>query len=403
MDSLFTPQKYLDAFIKTAQYLASLTSQQDLYSEIGKTVIHFFGADLAGFAERLADGGVEGHDWILPEEVSYESVFTEKIKDRINDVLESGFFSLHQVHTPDQYSVVILPIRRARTTVLMIGYRMSGPIPKELLNVYMAVAGLVGITTAELSSKDALRKARDELEEMVENRTEELRDAQEQLVRQERLAILGQLAGGMSHELRNPLAVIKNAAYFLNIALEDTDPEVKKTLGILEKEVETSERIINSLLNYALAKPPTKRKTDINQVVQESLSHVVPENVDVHSQLDEGLPEILADPDQLTMVFGNIVLNAVQAMPGGGRLTVKSEASSPDMVAISFSDTGVGISEENLGKIWEPLFSTKVTGIGLGLPITKIIVEAHGGTIEVESTVGEGATFTVKLPLGHMP
>jgi len=258
--------------------------------------------------------------------------------------------------------------------------------------------------TEELKARtEKLTEYSEKLEEMVEQRTKELRDTQEQLVRQEKLAVLGQLAGGVGHELRNPLGAIKNAAYFLNIALEDPDPEIKETIEILGKEVETSERIINSLLDYARSKPPTVRKTDINPVIQESLSRTtIPDQVEVQSQMDRTLPSIQADPDQLVQVFGNIILNAVQAMPDGGQLSVKSEASSPEMIALSFSDTGVGISEENLGKIWEPLFTTKAKGIGLGLPITKTIVEAHGGTIEVESTVGEGTTFTVKLPLGHV-
>ena len=215
------------------------------------------------------------------------------------------------------------------------------------------------------------------------------------------MAVLGQLAGGIGHELRNPLGAIKNAAYFLNIALKDPDPEIKETVEILGKEVETSERIINSLLDYARSKPPIVRMTDINEVVQESLSRVdVPGNVEVQSQLDDGLPEILADPDQLVQVFGNIILNAVQAMPGGGRLTVVTEVSGNE-VAVSIADTGMGIPPENLEKIWEPLFTTKARGIGLGLPICMTLVEGHRGTIEVESTVGEGTTFTVKLPLGH--
>jgi len=267
------------------------------------------------------------------------------------------------------------------------------------------------VTNALVQHKDITERRRAEqkleeyrvnLEEMVEQRTKELRDAQEELVRQEKLAVLGQLAGGVGHELRNPLGAIKNAAYFLNIALEDTDPEIKETIEILGKEVETSERIINSLLDYARSKPPTKRKVDVNPVIQQSLSRTtIPDQVEVQSQLDEGLPSILADPDQLAQVFGNIILNAIQAMPKGGQLTIKSEEHKPDWVTVSFADTGVGISEENLGKLFEPLFTTKAKGIGLGLAITKTIVEAHGGTIEAESTAGEGTTFTVKLPLGH--
>lgn len=116
-------------------------------------------------------------------------------------------------------------------------------------------------------------------------------------------------------------------------------------------------------------------------------------------QLDKALPNIVADPDQLSQVFGNIVLNAVQAMPEGGDLVIKSKLESPKLVAVSLKDTGKGISKENLRKLFEPLFITKAKGIGLGLTVTKTFVEAHGGTIEVESKVGKGSTFIIKLPV----
>jgi len=278
-------------------------------------------------------------------------------------------------------------------------------------------------------AEQALKEYSERLEEMVEERTKELREAQEQLVRREKLAVLGQLAGGMGHELRNPLGAIKNAAYFLNMVLEEPDPEVKEALEILEKEVGTSERIISSLLDFARAKPPIRRKVNVNDVLREALSRTtVPDNVQVVSQLDETLPAILADPDQLTQVFGNIILNAIQAMtlpsrpsttlrqgsgqgsgrqvgtPEGGRLLVKtSEVSGKPprsaWVAVSFTDTGGGIPEENLDKLFEPLFTTKAKGIGLGLALVKTLMEGHGGSIEVESQEGKGSTFLVRLPL----
>lgn len=230
----------------------------------------------------------------------------------------------------------------------------------------------------------------------------ELKEMQDKLVRTERLAVLGQLAGGVGHELRNPLGAIKNAAYFLNMALEQPEPEVRETLEILEREVAASERIISSLLDFARPKPPTRRKVNINEVVQETLSrNGVPGNVRVIKKLDESLPAILADPDQLGQVFGNIIRNAVQAMPEGGRLTVKSKVSRPGWVSVSISDTGVGIPPKDQKKLFEPLFTTKAKGIGLGLPVTKILVEGHGGTIEVKSKVGKGSTFTVILPMGE--
>jgi PAS domain S-box-containing protein len=270
------------------------------------------------------------------------------------------------------------------------------------------IIGTFGLTrdiTDRKRAEEALKEYSERLEEMVEERTQELRDAQEQLIRKEKLAVLGQLAGGVGHELRNPLGAISNAVYFLNMALEEPDPDVKETLEILQKEVRTSEMIISSLLDFARTKPPTRRKVDINDVVQEALSRTtVPENVEVVSQLDGTLPIILADPDQLGQVFGNIILNAIQAMPEGGQLVVKTSEVSEKLpksewVAVSFTDTGVGIAEENLGKLFEPLFTTKAKGIGLGLAVTKTLVQGHGGTIEVQSELGKGTTFTVQLPI----
>ena len=239
-------------------------------------------------------------------------------------------------------------------------------------------------------------------EEKLKETIEELRETQEELVRKEKLAILGQLAGGVGHELRNPLGAIKSFVYFLNMALEDPEPKIKETLEILDSEVAACERIIGSLLDFARPKPPTRQKIDVNDVVREAQSRTaVPESVEVVRQLDEALPIILGDPDQLSRVFVNILLNAIQAMPEGGLLTVTSELPSQEWVAISFTDTGVGIPEDSLEKLFEPLYTTKAKGIGLGLAITKDLVEAHGGTIEVQSEVGKGSTFTVRLPTGR--
>ena len=211
-----------------------------------------------------------------------------------------------------------------------------------------------------------------------------------------------QLAGGVGHELRNPLGAIKNAAYFLNMVLEKPEPDIKESLEILEKEVVTAEKIISSLLDFARSKPPSLQNVDINGVVQKALSRItIPDKVKALSQLNKALPPIQADPDQLTQVFNNIISNAIQAMPEGGQLVIKSEAPSPDWVTISIKDTGVGIPEEILEKLFEPLFTTKAKGIGLGLAVSKTLVKGHGGNIEMKSEVGKGSTFTVKLPINQ--
>jgi signal transduction histidine kinase len=301
--------------------------------------------------------------------------------------------------------------------VLWLGGRLPPQFPRDpsgqvVFSVlsWLATAGIVAAVIS--STMGALRKHREHLEEMVDEHTRELHEAQEQLLRRERLAVLGQFAGGVGHELRIPLGTIKNAAHFLNSVLDEPDPEVRQTLDLLKKEVGTSERIISSLLGYARPEPTTWRKVDANELVQEALSRsAIPESIDVASRLADGLPTILADPDQLALVLGNIIRNAVQAMPDGGRLTVTSDQCSEEApmtdgciidpwIKVAVSDTGVGIPDEDVERIFEPLFTTRARGLGLVLALARSLVEGHGGSIQVQSVVGEGSTFAVKLPVG---
>lgn len=248
---------------------------------------------------------------------------------------------------------------------------------------------------------EQLEQANRELEEMVEERTGELRDALRRLVRQEKLAALGLLAGAVGHELRNPLGVIKNASYYLNMVLKDSAPGIKETLQILEREVVASERIISSLLDYAHPKSPIQEEVEIGDLLQKVLSEtpILP-NIEVSIQAEKALPNILADPDQLSQVFRNIIHNAVQAMPGGGKLVLAAKIASPGQIDVSISDTGIGIPKEDIEKIFEPLFTTKAKGIGLGLPITRLLVDAHKGSLLLQSEPGKGSVFTVRLPVG---
>ena len=150
-----------------------------------------------------------------------------------------------------------------------------------------------------------------------------------------------------------------------------------------------------------MAKPPLKRKIELGRIIRETLNRVKKaENIEVENRLDEALPLVMADPDQLARVFDNIIQNAFQAMAEGGRLQIEYRVTAPGWVALSFADTGVGIPEEHLKRIFEPLFTGKAKGIGLGMAITKTFVEGHGGSIEVKSETGVGTTFTVKLPTG---
>jgi signal transduction histidine kinase len=204
----------------------------------------------------------------------------------------------------------------------------------------------------------------------------------------------------LARSRRENTEVSEEALPQYSVRLEE--PEVKETLEIIDNEVGTSERIISSLLDFARPKAPTRRKVEIRDNVMEALSRTtVPENVEVASELEEALPVILADPDQLVQVFGNITHNAIQAMPEGGRLTVKFESTGLEWVNVAFTDTWIGIPEENLKRVFEPLFTSKAKEIGLSLAVTRTLVEGHCGSIEVQSELGKGTTFSVRRPTGN--
>jgi signal transduction histidine kinase len=243
-----------------------------------------------------------------------------------------------------------------------------------------------------------LKRSRDEVEE----RERDLRETHEQLVRSEKLATLGKMSGSVAHELRNPLGAIKNAAYFLNMFLKSPDPDVKESIDIISKEVGNSERIISSLLDYARPKPLNKQKALISDIVKNAIAAIdLPQTITTRVELDSSAPYVLGDIHQLKRVFINLITNALQAMPNGGEIVISSQANESSSLSVSISDTGIGISEENMRHIFEPLYSTRAKGIGLGLVIVKSIVEAHSGTVEVTSKKDEGSKFTIRLPISE--
>jgi len=243
------------------------------------------------------------------------------------------------------------------------------------------------------------KRSREELERLVEERTKELENAQEQLVKSERFAVLGQLSGGIAHEIRNPLGTIKNSVYYLRMQSDDSPHEITGTLDILDSAIGSAESIVKSLLEYAQPDSPILKKTNINDIIDSSLSHVeIPEGIIVSKMIDSKLPVLIADPIQLETVIINLCVNAIQAMEDGGTLTIKAEVAEPGWLEISVIDTGTGMDEETREHLFEPLYTTKAKGIGLGLPIANLYTKAHGGSIEVRSTLGKGATFIVKLP-----
>lgn len=277
-------------------------------------------------------------------------------------------------------------------------------------------AGYIGssydITDRKNAEGEILRLNR-ELTLKVEERTAQLLEAQEELVRADKLSILGRLSGSVGHELRNPLGVMSNAVYFLKMVLSDADETTREYLDIIKNEIENSERIITDLLDFARTKTPQTKAVTACELIAQSLARCgIPENVELSNEVPQELPPVTVDPLQIGQVLQNLVMNAVQAMPDGGslRFTAQRAAASPEappqdtdcetvnLLAISVTDTGEGIAPEHMKKLFQPLFTTKAKGIGLGLVVCRNLVEANGGRIEVESEPGHGTTFRLLLP-----
>jgi signal transduction histidine kinase/putative methionine-R-sulfoxide reductase with GAF domain len=262
------------------------------------------------------------------------------------------------------------------------------------------------ITIENAQLIESLRKARrqlgdyaDQLEHEVEERTSELKKSQEQLLKAQRLAVMGELAGMVGHDLRNPLTSIAGAQYYLK-KRSGLKPEgkTKEMLEVIEKNVEYSNKIINDLLDYSREIELEIIDCTPKLIVKESLSLVkIPKNIQVIDST-ENRPKIKIDVDKVKRAFVNIIKNAVEAMSRGGKLEIKSKRLK-GYVEFTFSDTGAGMSKETLEKLWTLRFTTKAKGMGFGLPICKRFIEAHGGSISVKSIRGKGTTFTVTFPI----
>ena len=212
------------------------------------------------------------------------------------------------------------------------------------------------------------------------------------------MAVMGQMASSVGHELRNPLAVINNAVYILGKTIENQNAQTKSYLQIIRQEISTADKIISDLLNFARIKSVSRMDTSLVQVVKKVLERCVPpENITVELKLAQDLLPIRVDAGHIEQVLINLITNAYQAMPDGGRLVI-SGLQRKDKVILKVEDNGVGIEKQNLEKIFEPLFTTKAKGIGLGLTVTKLLTEANEGTIKVASKFGKGTIFTVTLP-----
>ena len=322
--------------------------------------------------------------------------------------LSVGFF----VHR-----LVYLPLRDLESGARRLSTgNLDQPIPVRGSDEFgKLAASFNGMTDALRNSRAELRDWAYTLEQKVEKRTQELRRAQAETVRGEKLASVGLLASGVAHELNNPLTGILTFSHLVRQKMPDKSPDAED-MDLVIRETKRCAAIIKRLLDFAREKHPEKKFNDINQVIEDTVriverpAHL--RDIEITLDLDRTLSPIWIDADQIKQVVMNMVVNAQHAVEEKGSIAISTrrvmhpqpsaQNSEPvPMVEIAIVDTGCGIPEKNLRRIFDPFFTSKDVGkgTGLGLSVSHGIVEAHGGHIQVQSKMGEGSTFSVFLPL----
>jgi signal transduction histidine kinase len=318
------------------------------------------------------------------------------------------------------YAAVVFRLRGAVIgSIIFVAVLVPHSLPLSL-DVYTIIRSLVfvtfpflisGMVATTLNSVEGQLAAYREimaLNKKLNLSLENLEKTQKQLMQVEKMNALGQLSAAIAHEINNPLTGVIVYTQLLTKMLNNDSLNKEGALDILNKmesALVSSGKLVRSLLEFARQSTPTLRPVTISSVIDQVLALVGHQaqlqKVSIVRNEASGLPPVKADFSQLEQVFINLIVNAIQAMPKGGRLTITAVLANDDMISVAIQDTGYGIPPENIIKLFTPFFSTKeaVKGVGLGLAISYGIVERHGGRIEVKSEVNKGSTFTVYLPV----
>lgn len=289
--------------------------------------------------------------------------------------------------------------------VLLIVRTISRPLRRITLAAVSVTEGEYGTTVSENSNDEIgiLAQSFNEMSLKMASDIEQLQKLNEQLIRTEKLAAMGTLSAGVAHEVNNPLASISSLIQMMQ-AKDSLDTETHDRLEMISTQIARISQVTRDMMDFARARPSARSTVDVNETIETSLRLAVFDSefkkLVIERDLYDGLPEIPADPDQLQQVFLNLFLNARDAMPHGGRLTIRSANSENGNVKVDISDTGTGIDPQNIKQIFDPFFTTKTTGqgTGLGLAVCYGIVTAHGGRIEASSNTPGGTTFSIILP-----
>ena len=348
------------------------------------------------------------NNWYITAYEPIEDLNHERIGILYVGILEQKYLDIKREIILAFLTITILGVLITTALSYFISQRISIPI-RKLVSASKEIADGNLDAKVDVRSSDELGKLAYTFNKMataLKERDEQLKEfTRRKIMESERLALIGQLSANVAHELNNPLQGIVTYSHLL---LEDKSPEDLEN-DSLQKIVIQANRcrdIIRGLLDFSRQRKPDKTLCDVNDVLKSCVSLLDRQaqfhNIQINYDLQVDLPKAVIDPSQIERVFMNLIINAAEAMDGNGQLTLSTRFDSLErFIELEFSDTGHGISRENLEKIFDPFFTTKDTGhgVGLGLAISYGIVKEHKGTVSVESEIGQGTTFTVRLPV----
>ncbi len=453
--SQYSDKDLLQAFMRTAQYLASLTTHEDVWHHVAKLMVKFYGADSAGFARRRADGEIEIHHLISSDRSSLLAP-SQQVQESINEVFESGFLAWRSLGSSEKpYTAVFLPIAIGGETagVMLVGHTAAGPVANDVLNVYLAFAGLAGATITRLISEKEIKKHRAHLEKLVSERTFELTETLERLEleitdhmkAQEELTIiralleelvetrtaelekanwelkaysaklerineeLKEFAFVAAHDLQEPLRKIQT---FCDMAKHRSPPAAgdpgQEYLDRILSSASRMRHLLHDLLQFSRVATRLEpfKEIDLYKIAREAADVFEKDILETGcSVVIENMPLIEAVETQMLQLFQNLVGNALKYRSNkeSPLIRIYGKHDERGFYEISVKDNGIGFEQQFERLIFKPFQRLhgrgEYEGTGMGLAICRRIVELHGGSIRAEGEPGAGSTFIIKLPL----
>jgi two-component system sensor kinase FixL len=365
-------------------------------------------AQLQGILDNAVDAiiTIDERGIVLEANPSTQSMFgyeaSEILGQNVKMLMPSPYFDEHDGYLANYLqsgNKKIIGIGRE-----VVGKRKDGStFPMHLAVSEVSVGDrrmFTGIVRDISDLKEAQRRLsilNEDLEDRVKRRTKELRVAQAELVKAEKMATLGQVSGGIAHEIRNPLNAVKTSAFFLLNAKAPSQEKTKEHLERIDRQVTIIDNVVTALSDVARLPDAHLIPHRLESILERALKDVsIPSNIVIELNVANDVQDVLVDENQIPMVFKNLIRNARDAMPDGGDLRVFAKRRT-DHVIVEVTDTGVGISPDQIARVTEPLYSTKARGMGLGLAISLAILEKNDASMEIDSELGKGSTFRVNL------